>query len=453
MTRASLEHVSARTSEQEIVTRSRADGVVTCQPADDIVTSRPREDVGVGRADDGAAGSGHSLLGRAQAHHERGRDCAQEWPHSENVVATPLSLNPSFDSGKIRRGLEEMHPMARLTLFVMLVSLALPTVALAGVGDTSIFYYPWYGTPARDGSYEHWAQDGHLPPADVASGYYPVRGAYSSDDPKVVRAQMREIAAAGIREVVSSWWGWGSPEDLRLPLVMKFAHASGLQVAVQIEPYDQWQRTADVLQNDLTHLRDLGIRRAYVYRPFDGLIDDVHWQALTAAFPSMQLFAQTTNVSRAAADGFDGVYTYDIVNYGASSFAPLCAKAHAAHLLCAPSVGPGYNAYRATGDVRSRPRRNGAFYDAMWAAAIAAHPDRVTITSYNEWHEGTQIEPAMSPAPRYPAAAPVVSPYASYNGAYGSNGKAAQRAYLVRTALWTSTYRALSGVQRLLASL
>ena len=36
----------------------------------------------------------------------------------------------------------------------------------------------------------------------------------------------------------------------------------------------------------------------------------------------------------------------------------------------------------------------------MWRAAIAARADRVTITSYNEWHEGTQIEPAARPRRR-----------------------------------------------------
>ena len=70
------------------------------------------------------------------------------------------------------------------------------------------------------------------------------------------------------------------------------------------------------------------------------------------------------------------------------------------HLLCAPSVGPGYDARRGSGDLGSSRRRHGATYDAMWHAAIEAGADRVTITSYNEWHEGTQIEPA-APASRH----------------------------------------------------
>src|SRR5262245_48356553 len=33
----------------------------------------------------------------------------------------------------------------------------------------AIFFYPWYGTPVRDGSYEHWNQHGNEPPASIAS--------------------------------------------------------------------------------------------------------------------------------------------------------------------------------------------------------------------------------------------------------------------------------------------
>ena len=343
--------------------------------------------------------------------------------------------------------------MIRLALLAALALLVFPSTGLAGVGQTSIFYYPWYGTPARDGAYEHWSQDGHVPPTDLAASFYPARGPYSSGDPRIVRAQMKEIAAAGIREVISSWWGWGSPEDLRLPLVIREAERAHLSVAVQVEPYQKWERTAAVLDADLGHLHQLGIRRAYVFQPFDGPISDAEWIQLNQEHPEIQMLAQTANVTRAAADGFGGVYTYDIVTYGPGTLARICARAHALRLLCAPSVGPGYDAFRATGDTRLRPRRDGAFYDEMWSAAIAAEADRVTITSYNEWHEGTQIEPAASPPPRIATSLPIALPYSTYDGAYGRVGKAAERAYLVRTAFWTYAYHLLAYGRQLLSSL
>jgi glycoprotein endo-alpha-1,2-mannosidase len=339
----------------------------------------------------------------------------------------------------------------RLTLVLVLAAFVLPSTAGAGVAPVSIFYYPWYGTPDRDGSYEHWSQEGHIPPSDLATTFYPARGPYSSSNPAVVRAQMREIAAAGISEVIVSWWGWGSPEDLRLPLVMQTAQANQLQVAVEVEPYEKWQRTAGVLSVDLAHLRDLGIERVYVFRPFDGLIDDASWIALNQA-TGIQVIAQTADVARAAADRFAGVYTYDVLRYGPRAFGTLCAKARALHLLCAPSVAPGYDAFRATGDPRSLPRRIGKTYDAMWKAAIAARPDRITITSYNEWHEGTQIEPAARHAVRALTTSPTASlQYQSYEGAYGLRGKAARRAYLVRTEFWARAFALARDVRRLFA--
>src|SRR5581483_12271875 len=204
-------------------------------------------------------------------------------------------------------------------------------------------------------------------------------------------------------------------------------------------------RTAESVAADFAHLRQLGITRFYVYHPFT--IDESDWAPVLQAVTGIQVLAQTTNVARAQAAHFAGIYTYDVASFGPSTFGPLCARAHKAGLLCAPSVGPGYNALRATGDTRQRGRNDGATYDAMWKSAIQAGADRVTITSYNEWHEGTQIEPAMTPVSRQltiadrPASTPVTEAYLSYDGAYGLHGKAASRAYLVRTAYWTSLYR------------
>lgn len=146
----------------------------------------------------------------------------------------------------------------------------------------------------------------------------------------------------------------------------------------------------------------------------------------------MRLFAQTGLVGCAAAGGFAGVYTYDVLTYGGDKLRRYCDQARRVRLVCAPSVGPGYDARHAVGDRRVKPRRHGRTYDSMWRAAIAAGADIVTITSYNEWHEGTQIEPArvrVGPHPRR---------YRSYEGAWGKTGSAAERAYLERTRYWNA---------------
>lgn len=326
----------------------------------------------------------------------------------------------------------------RRLLFVLSIVLVLPAPACAGVRVTA-FYYPWYGTAAHDGSYEHWSQDGHTPPNDIASAYYPASGLYSSSDALVVAAQMNEIRSAGIDEIAYSWWGRGSPEDARLPAVLAAARADGIRVAVHLEPYGGRSVASTVA--DVAYLRALGVTTFYVYRAFD--FPPAQW---AAAMPVLHaggtlLFAQTGLVGEAAAGGFDGVYTYDIVTFGGNVFRRYCAQAHKVHLLCAPSVGPGYDARRGDGDPRVKPRQDGRTYDAMWRAAIAAGADRVTITSFNEWHEGTQIEPAAPPSRhgRYR--------YVSYDGAWGLYGRAAESAYLVRTAYWSSVFRNTSPLQ------
>lgn len=296
-----------------------------------------------------------------------------------------------------------------------------------GVGEVAIFYYPWYGTDRRDGQWHHWQQNGNRPPTQIASGWFPARGPYSSSDLSVVRAQMREIAAMGIQTVIVSWWGTQSAEAARLPMVSRLAQEAGLEVALHVEPFTG--RTPAALEVDVNAFKAAGIQDFYLYD--STLTADGDWAALNGRLSGVRLFANTSLPGKARAGGFDGLYTYDVYIYDGSSFPRVCKSARRLGLLCAPSVGPGYNAVRATGDARVRERSEGRAYDRMWRGAVRAEADIVTITSYNEWHEGTQIEAARN----------VGNAYASYDGAYGLTGRLAQRAYLDRTTMWVNRYR------------
>jgi hypothetical protein len=292
----------------------------------------------------------------------------------------------------------------------------------------AVFYYTWYGSPRLDGAWLHWGQGQHSPPQGIGSTYYPARGPYSSADAALTRTQMREIAAAGIDTVVVSWWGPGSVEDRRLRPVAAAARRAGLQVALHVEPWGG--RTPGAVVDALRGLSDLGIRDVYVY---DSAVDpDDAWRAALARLGAgMRVFAHTPLAGKASRGGFGGVYTYDVLVNDGTSFRRMCTAARRLGLACAPSVGPGFDAFRATGELRLRPRSDGRWYDHMWASALRAAPDVVTITSYNEWHEGTQIEPARTTA----------GPYATYEGAWGLTGSRAERAYLDRTSYWVSRLR------------
>jgi hypothetical protein len=320
------------------------------------------------------------------------------------------------------------------TAALLTATLALPAGAgqapgTSGSSRVSIFYYPWYSTPVRDGEWAHWYVEHDGAPV-LSTAYFPARGLYSSSNAKVVAAHMREIAAAGVDTVIVSWWGFDSPEHGRLQLVADSARPHGLAIAVHVEPYDG--RSPASVAEDIARLqKEGGFTDFFVY---DADRDPaIAWaEALAPLRGVARIFGHTTLVGRAKASGFDGLYTYDVVTWNGSLFRRLCTQAHGAGLLCAPSVGPGYDARLATRGEAVRPRLHGATYDRMWRTAIRASADLITITSYNEWQEGTQIEPARQQVGK-----------PSYERAWGKTGLAAERAYLTATVGWAARFRAV----------
>ena len=109
--------------------------------------------------------------------------------------------------------------------------------------------------------------------------------------------------------------------------------------------------------------------------------------------------------------GFDGFYTYfgtDTFTYGSNpkNWAHLAEYAANANMLFIPSVAPGYNdeKVRPWNKINTRQRRNGYYYENSFRHAVASNAPIISITSFNEWHEGTQIEEAVKKegsAPKY----------------------------------------------------
>jgi hypothetical protein len=71
-------------------------------------------------------------------------------------------------------------------------------------------------------------------------------------------------------------------------------------------------------------------------------------------------------------------------------------RAHSANKPHISTVMPGYDDSRIRTGHAVRDRANGDYYRAAWQDAINRKAQAVIITSWNEWYEGTQIEPSQS---------------------------------------------------------
>ena len=280
------------------------------------------------------------------------------------------------------------------------------------------FYYPWYGNPDTDGQWIHWTQNHHLPPDDLASDYFPALGAYSSNDPKVVAQHMTWLRQAGIGVIITSWWGQGSGEDQAVPLLLQTAERYGIKVAFHIEPYNG--RTPESLVSDIQYLyQKYGGSPAFFrsaatsrYSPSDqpkGMFfvwsiqdqatkDFSYWQkALDEihALPGSGLvIANSLEAGWIEGSHFDGLYNYATLHLEQDGFD--WARSLPSDSLYIPSVIPGFSAKRVGyADTTYVPREDGSTFDAQWASALetGVEPALVTVTSFNEWHEGSMIEP------------------------------------------------------------
>ena len=125
-------------------------------------------------------------------------------------------------------------------------------------------------------------------------------------------------------------------------------------------------------------------------------IEAPYWrEAMDAihALPDGGLVIADETVSAWVDDGhFDGLYSYAVLEpNGPDSYSWAGSLPDAWYV---PGVNPGFSAVRIGYDKSTYvPRRDGAAYDERWQAALdtGVEPALVAITSFNEWHEGTQM--------------------------------------------------------------
>jgi len=335
-------------------------------------------------------------------------------------------------------------------------------------------YYPWY----RNDPWEHWPEGGHHPPADFGSNYLPALGLYDSRSSAVLEQHARWIAEAGVGAIDVSWWGIDSHEDQVIPTLMDVMADHDIRVTFNIEPYARDH--ARHYARDLLYLiRNYGDHRSWdcfllldradgstgpvfksfrtillptttdchgVTRPVADYTPDEVWRRQTDAirtlmrddFDHLTLLADSSQVARTRAAGFDGIALFD--NYEAPDIWPHHASnctgrdlmfsfqinpgfdsivfPHPEPNTCyvAPAFAPGGGVYdwtqaadRAAAEALSRGRIEKSFEATVGLQTRKELTNArvgfffVYINSFNEWHEGHQFEPARNRAELTPA--------------------------------------------------
>ncbi|XP_016332338.1 glycoprotein endo-alpha-1,2-mannosidase [Sinocyclocheilus anshuiensis] len=310
------------------------------------------------------------------------------------------------------------------------------------------FYYVWYGNPQFDGKYVHWDHPllphwdpkvasgyptgRHQPPDDIGANFYPALGPYSSRDPSVLEEHMRQLRTADVGVLAVSWYPRsmnddnGEEIDNLLPLVLDAADKYQLKVVFHIEPY-KGRDYANMRDNIKYIVERYGNHPAFyryktstgkflpLYYIYDSYLQtpDVWAHLLKPNGIStirntlydgifIALLVEEKHKKDIPTAGFDGLYTYFATNgftYGSSYHNWRSIKTFCDYndLVFIPSVGPGYidTSIRPWNSQNTRNRINGKYYETSFNEAVEARPQIISITSFNEWHEGTQIEKAI----------------------------------------------------------
>jgi hypothetical protein len=261
------------------------------------------------------------------------------------------------------------------------------------------FYYPWY--EPGDWSYDRMS--------DLAAPRY------SGGDDATLRRHIQQAADAGIDVLVCAWFG---PREDRLNKrcrrLLQLAQESGrIQVAImpeqaawgQLNSVSALAEAIGVVQRDMmgspAYFRFRGKPALFFFNP--GSLGGVEaWNDVRGrSDPDHGQYWFGGTDTFAYLDTFDALYYYDITwerSQGAAmaSYARRLDSWNQGHGQSRPFVAtvlPGYDDIKIRNGHR-RDRQDGAYYRGTWQTAIERRAEAVVLTSFNEFFEGSYIEPS-----------------------------------------------------------
>jgi hypothetical protein len=291
------------------------------------------------------------------------------------------------------------------------------------------FYYPWYGNPdvkGGSGRWSHWSRVDETERQIGSSTNYPTLGPYDSHDPKLIAQHCQWAKQAGIDALIVSWWGKNSFCDQAMERILDGCREAGLQATIYYETVPG-PRNAEAAANDVLEVLSRYAEHpawlcveskpvVFVYGRALGEIGLGGWleaiSEVNRRYPRKAVFFGD-QLSRSAARVFDGIHTYNTAGslrgkqptearqWSAETYPAWVQSADAFRRISTLTVIPGYDDTKIRKPGLRVERYDGALYRVQWEQAIEADPHWVLITSWNEWHEGSEIEPSHEDGDKY----------------------------------------------------
>jgi Glycosyl hydrolase family 99 len=240
-------------------------------------------------------------------------------------------------------------------------------------------------------------------------------------------------ATAGLTGFISSWWGAGDQTDTNFKKLLSDAAGLANSTHYNFDSSIYFETDAPALQGSTNTVSALNyLASHYMNDPHF-----FHWQGHPVIFfwdplgngrtlsywanirqqvdPNHQMIWSAEGVDMNLLTVFDGIHlfsggywglqqnTMPAVDQGFRSKVTTYNQANGTQKIWAAGIIPGYDDTRVPGRTGTYivPRDNGATYATSWQAAMSSNPEWITITSFNEWFEGAEIEPSATYGNQY----------------------------------------------------
>ena len=205
----------------------------------------------------------------------------------------------------------------------------------------------------------------------------------------MISDQIADMRYAGMDAGIASWWGQGSKEDTRIPLLLKAAAGTDFRWSLYYEPESLGNPTSAEISSDLAHIASrFGTDPSYL-RVNGKPVVFVYADGTDGCGMADRWAAGNTSGVYVVLKVFPGYKTCTTQPQGWHQYAP--ASATQSHTPDSFAVSPGF---WLTTEASPRLARDLTRFDSDVAAMAASNARFQLVTTFNEWGEGTSVESA-----------------------------------------------------------